>query len=99
MTDQDNNYIYKLLPITSYKSERNLCSHLVRASKPQTLMFSDAGTFSCKLGRCYACKFVINCSAIHIKVPSDLLMTETNIPVFLKNIVYGIICKRVISFI
>ena len=74
MTDQDTNDIYKLLPITSYKPERNLCSHLVRASEPQTLMFSDAGTFSCKHGRCYSCKFVTNCSAIHIKVPSDLLI-------------------------
>ena len=46
MTDQDTKDIFKLLPITSYKRERNLCNHLVRASEPQSLIFSDAGTFS-----------------------------------------------------
>ena len=51
MTDQDTNDIFKLLPITSYKRERNLCSHLVCASEPQTLMFSCTGTFSCKRRR------------------------------------------------
>ena len=61
MTDQDTIDIFKLLPITSYKRERNLCSHLVRASEPQSLIFSDAGTFSCKRRRCNACKFVTNC--------------------------------------
>ena len=51
MTDQDTKDIFKLLPITSYKRERNLCSHLVRASEPQSLIFSDDGTFSCKRRR------------------------------------------------
>ena len=48
MTDQDTKDIVKLLPITSYKRVRNLCNHLVRASELQSLIFSDAGTFSCK---------------------------------------------------
>ena len=69
LTDQDTKDIFKLLPITSYKRERNLCNHLVRASEPQSLLFSDAGTIPCKLRRCYTCKFVTNCSAIHIKGP------------------------------
>ena len=63
MNDQDTNDIFKLLHITSYKRER---SHLVRASEPQSLIFSDAGTFSCKRRRCSTGKFVTNCSAIHI---------------------------------
>ena len=63
MTDQDTKDIFKLLLITSYKRER---SHLVRASEPQLLIFSDAGTFLCKCRRCSTCKFVTNCSAIHI---------------------------------
>ena len=45
MTDQDTKDMFKLLPITSYKRERNLCNHLVRASEPQSLIFSDAGNF------------------------------------------------------
>ena len=49
MTDKDTNDILKLLPITSYKRERNLCSHLVCASEPQSLLFSDVGTFSLTL--------------------------------------------------
>ena len=55
MTDQDTKDIFKLLPITSYKCERNLCNHLVRASEPQSLISSDAGTFSCKRRRCTTC--------------------------------------------
>ena len=51
MTDQDTMDIFKLLPILSYKRERNLCNHLFRASEPQSLIFSDAGTFSCKRRR------------------------------------------------
>ena len=69
MTDQDTKDIFKSLPITSYKRERNRCSHLVRASATQSLIFSDAGTFCCKHRRCNACKFVTNCSALHIKGP------------------------------
>ena len=48
MTDQDTKDIFKYLPIASNKRERNLCSHLVRSSEPQSLIFSDVGTFSCK---------------------------------------------------
>ena len=66
MTDQDTMEIFKLLPITSYKRERNLCNYLVCASEPQSLIFSDAGTFSCKCRCCNTCKCVTNCSAIHI---------------------------------
>ena len=69
MTDQDTKNILKLLPITSYKRECNLCNHLVRSSEPQSLIFSDAGTVSCKRRRCNTCKFVTNCSAMHIKGP------------------------------
>ena len=45
MTDQHTKDIFKLFPITSYKRERNLCNHLVRASEPQSLIFSYAGSF------------------------------------------------------
>ena len=69
MTDQDTKDILKLLPITSYKRERSLCNHLVSASETQPLMFSGAGNSSCKRRRCNTCKFVTNCSAIHIKGP------------------------------
>ena len=69
MTDQDTKEIFKLLPITSYNRERNLCSHLVRATEPQSFIFSDAGTFSCKRRRCTTCKFVTNCSTMHIIGP------------------------------
>ena len=65
MTDQDTKNILKLLPITSYKRERNLCNKLVRASEPQALMFSDAGPFSFKRRCCNTCIYVTNCSAIH----------------------------------
>ena len=70
MTDQDTKDIFKLVPITSYKRDRNLRNHLVRASETQSLIFSDAGTFSCKRRLCNTCKFITNCSAIHIKEPS-----------------------------
>ena len=91
MTDQNTKDIFKLLPITSYKRERNLCNHLVCASEPQTLMFSDAGTFSCKCRHCNTCKFGTNCSAIHIKGPKGSFnVTETSTCIF-KNIVYGIL--------
>ena len=94
MTDQDTKDIFKLLPFTSCKSERNLCNHLVRASERQPLTFSDAGTFHCKRRYCNAYKFVTNCSAIHVKGPKvsfDVIGTFNGIS---KNIVYGIICKR-----
>ena len=94
MTDQDTKDIYKLLPIASYKRERNLCSHLVRASEPQSLLFSDAGTFSCKRRRCNTCKFVTNCSAIHIKGPNGSFNVTEPFTCISKNIMYGIICKR-----
>ena len=94
MTDQDTKGIFKLLPITSYKRERNLCHHLVRASEPQTLMFSDAGTFSCKRRRCNTCKFVTNCSAIHIKGHRGSFNGPEAFTCTSKNIVYGIICKQ-----
>ena len=94
MTDQDTKDIFKLLPITSYKRERNLCNHLVRASEPQSLIFSDASTFSCKRRRCNTCKFVTNCSAIHIKGPKGSFnVTETSTCIS-RNIVHGIICRR-----
>ena len=64
MTDQDTNDILKLLPITSYKRERNLCNHLAHVSEPQPPMFSDTGTFTCKRRRCNTCKFITNWSAI-----------------------------------
>ena len=93
MTDQDTKDIFKLLPITSYKRERNLCNHLVRASEPQSLIFSDAGTFSCKRKRCNACKFVTNCSAIHIKGPNGSFNVTEASTCISRIIVYGIICK------
>ena len=94
MTDQDTIDIFKLLPITSYKRERNLCNHLVRASEPQSLIFSDAGTFSCKCIRCNTCKFVTNCSAIHIKGLKGSFNVTQPFTYISKNIVYGIISKR-----
>ena len=94
MTDQNTKDIFKLLPITSYKRERNLCNHLVRASEPQSLIFSDAGTFSCKRRRCSTSKFVINCSAIHINGPKRSFNVTQPFTCISKNIVYGIICKR-----
>ena len=94
MTDQDTKDIFKLLPITSYKRERNLCNHLVHASEHQTLKFSDACTFSCKRRRCNTCKCVTNCSAIHKKGSrGSFNVTETS-TCMSKHIVYGIICKR-----
>ena len=94
MTDQDTKEMFKLLPITSYIREPNLCNHLVRASEPQSLIFSDAGTFSCKRRRCNICKFVTNCSAIHIKGPRGSFNVTQPITCIYKNIVYGIICKQ-----
>ena len=94
MTDQDTKDIFKLLPITSYKRERNLCNHLVRASEPQSLIFSDAGTFSCKRRRCNICKFITNCSVIHIKGPKGSFNVAQPFTCISKNIVYGNICKR-----
>ena len=47
MTDQATTDIFKLLPITSCKRDRNLSNHFVRASHPKPPMFSDAGTYSC----------------------------------------------------
>ena len=93
MTDQDTKDIFKLLPITSYKRERNLCNHLVRASEPQSLIFSDAGTFSCKRRRCNTCKFVTNCSAIHIEGPKGSFNVTQLFTCISKN-VYGVICKQ-----
>ena len=94
MTDQGTKDIFKLLPITSHNRERNQCSHLVRASEPQTLMFSDAGTLSCKRRRCNLCIFVTNCSAIHIVVPKGSFNVTETFTCISKKIVYGIICKR-----
>ena len=96
MTDQDTKDIFKLLPITSYKRERNLCNHLVCVSEPQTLMFSDASTFSCKCRHCNTCKFVTNWSAIHIKGPKGSFNVIETFTCISKNIIYGIICKRCI---
>ena len=94
MTDQDTRNISKLLSITSFKRERNLCNHLVRASEPQSLMFSDAGTFSCKRRRCDTCKFVANCSAMHIEGPKGSFNVTQPFTCISKNIVCDIICKR-----
>ena len=94
MTNQDTKDIFKLLPITSYKRERNLCNHLVCASEPQSLIFSDAGTFSCKRRRCNTCKFVTNCSATHIADPKGSFNVTQPFTCISKKIVYGIICKR-----
>ena len=94
MADQDTKDIFKLLPFTSYKRERNLCNHLVRASEPQSLIFYAAGTFSCKRRRCNTCKFVTNCSAIHVEGPKGSLNVTEPFTSISKNIVYGTICKR-----
>ena len=94
MTDQDTKDIFKILPSTSYKRERNLCNQLVRASEPQSLIFSDAGTFSCKRRRCNTCKFVTNCSAIHKEGPKGSINVTETFACISKSIVYGIICKR-----
>ena len=94
LTDQDTKDIFKLLPITSYKRERNLCNHLDRASEPQSLIFSDAGTFSYKRRRCNTCKFETNCSAIHIIGPKGPFNVTKPFTCISKNIVHGIICKR-----
>ena len=94
MIYQDTNDFVKLLPITSNNGERNLCSYLVRSSEPQTLLFSDVGTLSCKRRRCNTCKFVPNCTAIHIKCPKGSFNgTETSTCIS-RDIVNGIICKR-----
>ena len=58
MTDQDANDILKLLPISSYKRERNLGNHLARASVPHPPMFSGAGALSCGRRRCDACRLL-----------------------------------------
>ena len=55
---------------------------------------SDAGTFSCKRRRCNTCKFVTNCSAIHIKGSNGSFNVTQPFTCISKNIVYGIICKR-----
>ena len=94
MTNQDTKDIFKLLPITSYKRERNLCNHLVRASEPQSHIFSDAGTFSCKRRRCNTCKFVTNCSATHIEGPMGSFNVTQPFTCISQKIIYGIICKR-----
>ena len=57
-------------------------------------MFSDAGTFSCKLRRCNACKFVTNCSAILIKGPIGFFNVTEPFTCISKKVVCGIICKR-----
>ena len=94
MTDQGTKDIFKLLRITSYRREHKLCRHLVRASETQLLMLSDSGTFTCKRRRRNTCKFVANCSAIHIEGPKGSFnVTETHTCIS-KNIVYCIICKR-----
>ena len=93
-TDQDTKDIFKLLPITSYKRERNLCNHLVRTSEPQSLIFSDAGTFSCKRRCCNTCKFGTNCSAIHINGPRGSFNVTEPLTCISRNILYDIICKR-----
>ena len=82
------------MPITSYKRERSLCNHLVCASEPQTLVFSDIGTFSCRRRCCNTCKFVTNCSAIHIKGHRGSFYVTEPFTCISKNIVYCIICKR-----
>ena len=92
MTDQDTKDIFKLLHITSHK--RNLCNHLVSASEPQSRIFSDAGTFSCKRRRCNTCKFVTNCSAIHIEGPKGSFNVTEPFTCISKNIVHSIICKQ-----
>ena len=94
MTHQYTKDIIKLLPITSYKRERNQCNHLVRASEPQSLIFSDAGSFSCKRRRCDTCKFVTNCSAIHIKGHIGSFNATQPFTCIYENIVYGSICQR-----
>ena len=94
MTNQDTKDIFKLLPITSHRRERNLCNHLVRDSEPQSHIFSDAGKFSCKRRRCNTCKFVTNCSAIHIKVPVGSFNATQPFTSIYINIVFGSICQR-----
>ena len=94
MTDQVAKDIFKLLPTTSYKREHNLSYHLVRTSEPQSPMFSDAGTFSCKRRRCNACKFSTNCTAMHIKGPRRSFNKIETFTCISENIVYGIICKQ-----
>ena len=94
MTDQDTKDIFKLLPITSYKRERNLCNYLVRASEPQSLIFSDPGVFLANAEVAITGKFVTNCSAIHIKCLKGSFNVTEPFTCISKNIVYGIICKR-----
>ena len=93
MADQDTNVIFKLLPITSYKRECSLCSHLVHALHPQPPMFSDDGTYSCIHRQCNACKFVVNYSVTHIKGPNGSFNVSEAFTCISMNIVYGI-CKR-----
>ena len=98
MTDQDANDILKLLPITSYKRERILYSHLVRASETQSLIFSDAGIFCCKRSRCNAYKFVTNCSAMLKMVLLDLSMYLNHLPVFPRTLCMALYVDNIISF-
>ena len=99
MTDQDTKDIFKLLPITSYKRKRNLCNHLFRASEPQSLIFSDAGTLSCKRRRCNTCKFVDNCSAIHIEGRKGSFNVTELFTCISKNIVMALYVDDVMPFI
>ena len=94
LTDQNTKDIFKLLSITSCKPEHNLGSHLVHASEPQSLIFSDADTFSCKRRRCNTCKFVTNCSAIHIIGPKGSFDVTAPFTCISKNIVNDIKCRR-----
>ena len=93
-TDPSTKDIFKELPVTAYKRERNLNNHLVRASHPQPPPNFTPGTYSCKRSRCNTCPYVTNDTTTSIQGPKGSFKVKAHFNCTSTNIVYGIICKK-----
>ena len=82
-------------PITAFRSEKNISSHLVRASHPQPLMPDPAGTFPCNRVRCNTCPVVSKDKLLSVVGPNNNSFNiKEHFTCTSTNIVYILTCKR-----
>ena len=82
--------IFNNMPITSWRRDKNLSNHLVRAKDPQA---TSPGMIPCNRHRCKTCKYVLNTQSVVGSSGKTHKITST-FTCASRNLIYAIICQK-----
>ena len=89
--DKDSSQVFKQLPVTAFRKDKNIANHLVRASQP-TPPGDAPGTFRCNRKVCHTCPYVSD--ETHISAPSGTFNIRSRFTCTSQNIIYIIRCTN-----